>query len=76
MNGFFQKDVISIRDLGKKDLDSIFSATEKIISLPYADWTTLPFNATLKCNSSIERSASVVVIHGPQALEFAKFFPA
>ena len=33
MNGFFQKDVISIRDLGKKDLDSIFSATEKIISL-------------------------------------------
>ena len=33
MNGFFQKDVISIRDLGKEDLDSIFSATEKIISL-------------------------------------------
>jgi len=33
MNGFFQKDVISIRDLGKKDLDSIFSATEKIIGL-------------------------------------------
>jgi len=33
MNGFFQKDVISIRDLGKKDLDSIFSATEKMISL-------------------------------------------
>jgi len=33
MNSFFQKDVISIRDLGKKDLDSIFSATEKIISL-------------------------------------------
>jgi len=33
MNGFFLKDVISIRDLGKEDLDSIFSATEKIISL-------------------------------------------
>ena len=33
MNGFFQKDVISIRDLGKEDLDSIFSATEKIIGL-------------------------------------------
>jgi len=33
MNGFFQKDVISIRDLGKEDLDNIFSATEKIISL-------------------------------------------
>jgi len=33
MNGFFQKDIISIRDLGKKDLDSIFSATEKIIGL-------------------------------------------
>jgi len=32
-NGFFQKDVISIRDLGKEYLDSIFSATEKIISL-------------------------------------------
>ena len=33
MNSFFQKDVISIRDLGKEDLDSIFSATEKIIGL-------------------------------------------
>jgi len=33
MNGFFQKDVISIRDLVKEDLDSIFSATEKIIGL-------------------------------------------
>jgi len=33
MNGFFQKDVISIRDLGKEDLDSIFSANEKIIGL-------------------------------------------
>jgi len=33
MNGFFQKDIISIRDLGKEDLDSIFSATEKIIGL-------------------------------------------
>ena len=33
MNGFFQKDVISIRDLGKENLDSIFSATEKIIGL-------------------------------------------
>ena len=33
MNGFFQKDVISIRDLGKEDLDNIFSATEKIIGL-------------------------------------------
>ena len=33
MNGFFQKDVISIRDLGKEELDSIFSATEKIIGL-------------------------------------------
>lgn len=33
MNGFFQKDVISIRDLGKEDLDGIFSATEKIIGL-------------------------------------------
>ena len=33
MNSFFQKDVISIRDLGKEDIDSIFSATEKIIGL-------------------------------------------
>jgi len=33
MNSFFQKDVISIRDLVKEDLDSIFSATEKIIGL-------------------------------------------
>lgn len=33
MNWFFQKDVISIRDLGKEELDSIFSATEKIIGL-------------------------------------------
>jgi len=33
MNWFFQKDVISIRDLGKENLDSIFSATEKIIGL-------------------------------------------
>jgi len=33
MNGFFQKDIISIRDLVKEDLDSIFSDTEKIIGL-------------------------------------------
>ena len=33
MNGFFQKDVISIRDLEKENLESIFSATEKIIDL-------------------------------------------
>ena len=33
MNGFFQKDIISIRDLVKEDLDGIFSATEKIIGL-------------------------------------------
>jgi len=33
MNSFFQKDMISIRDLGKKDLETIFSATEKIIDL-------------------------------------------
>jgi len=33
MNSFFQKDVISIRDLGKENLESIFSATEKIIDL-------------------------------------------
>jgi len=33
MNGFFQKDIISIRDFGKENLDSIFSATEKIIDL-------------------------------------------
>ncbi len=33
MNGFFQKDVISIRDFAKEDLESIFSATEKIIDL-------------------------------------------
>ena len=33
MNGFYQKDIISIRDLGKENLESIFSATEKIIDL-------------------------------------------
>jgi len=33
MNDFFQKDIISIRDLGKENLESIFSATEKIIDL-------------------------------------------
>jgi aspartate carbamoyltransferase catalytic subunit len=33
MNGFFQKDIISIRDLGKENLETIFSATEKIIKL-------------------------------------------
>jgi len=33
MNGFFQKDIISIRDFGKENLESIFSATEKIIDL-------------------------------------------
>jgi len=33
MNGFFQKDIISIRDFGKENLESIFSATEKIINL-------------------------------------------
>jgi len=33
MNGFFQKDIISIRDLGKENLETIFSATEKIIDL-------------------------------------------
>ena len=35
MNGFFQKDIISIRDFGKEDLESIFSATEKIIDLDH-----------------------------------------
>jgi len=33
MNGFFQQDIISIRDLGKENLETIFSATEKIIDL-------------------------------------------
>jgi len=33
MNGFYQKDIISIRDLGKENLETIFSATEKIIDL-------------------------------------------
>ena len=33
MNDFFQKDIISIRDLGKESLESIFSATDKIIDL-------------------------------------------
>jgi len=33
MNGFFQKDIISIRDFRKENLESIFSATEKIIDL-------------------------------------------
>jgi len=33
LNGFFQKDIISIRDFGKENLESIFSATEKIIDL-------------------------------------------
>jgi len=33
MNDFFQKDIISIRDLNKESLESIFSATDKIIDL-------------------------------------------
>lgn len=33
MNEFFQKDIISIRDLDKQKLETIFQATEKIIHL-------------------------------------------
>ena len=33
MNEFFQKDIISIRDLNKSKLENIFESTEKIISL-------------------------------------------
>ena len=33
MNDFFQKDIISIRELEKEKLESIFSATDKIIDL-------------------------------------------
>jgi len=33
MNEFFQKDIISIRDLDKSKLEKIFASTEKIISL-------------------------------------------
>ena len=33
MNEFFQKDVISIRDLDKSKLEKIFESTEKIINL-------------------------------------------
>ena len=33
MNEFFQKDIISIRDLDKSKLEKIFESTEKIINL-------------------------------------------
>ena len=33
MNEFFQKDIISIRDLDKQKLESIFDATEKILKI-------------------------------------------
>jgi len=33
MNEFFQKDIISIRDLDKEKLEKIFAATEKIIQM-------------------------------------------
>jgi len=33
MNDFFQKDIISIRDLGKEKLEKIFSATDRIIDM-------------------------------------------
>jgi aspartate carbamoyltransferase catalytic subunit len=33
MNDFFQKDIISIRDLGKEKLEEIFSATDRIIDM-------------------------------------------
>jgi aspartate carbamoyltransferase catalytic subunit len=33
MNEFFQKDIISIRDLDKQKLELIFDATEKIMKI-------------------------------------------
>ena len=33
MNKFFQRDIISVRDLDKQELETIFNATEKIIKL-------------------------------------------
>ena len=33
MNEFFQKDIISVRDLDKQKLESIFDATNKIIDI-------------------------------------------
>ena len=33
MNEFFQKDIISVRDLDKQKLETIFDATEKIIQM-------------------------------------------
>jgi aspartate carbamoyltransferase catalytic subunit len=33
MNDFFQKDIISVRDLDKAKFEKIFSATDKIIKI-------------------------------------------
>jgi len=47
LNEFFQKDIISIRDLDKQKLDNIFSATEKIIQMDPNDRREIARGKTL-----------------------------
>ena len=47
MNEFFQKDIISIRDLDKQKLESIFDATEKILKIKPKDRREIARGRTL-----------------------------
>ena len=47
MNEFFQKDIISIKDLDKKQLESIFNASDKIIQMNSNDRRELARGKTL-----------------------------
>jgi len=47
MNEFFQKDIISIRDLDKEKLEKIFTATEKIIQMDPNDRREIARGKTL-----------------------------
>ncbi len=47
MNEFFQKDIISIRDLDKEKLEKIFAATEKIIQMDPNDRREIARGKTL-----------------------------
>jgi aspartate carbamoyltransferase catalytic subunit len=47
MNEFFQKDIISIRDLDKEKLEKIFTATEKILQMDPNDRREIARGKTL-----------------------------
>ena len=47
MNEFFQKDIISIRDLDKEKLENLFTATEKILQMDPNDRREIARGKTL-----------------------------